>query len=563
LIARVLPDIRAIDKTFDYLVPDDLVGDVRVGTMVRISLHGRRVGGWVVGLAETAGTTKKLSPIAKVTGWGPSPELVELSTWAAWRWAGRRSHFLTTASPPGAVRALPPAPPSFGSASPPSAAVMVIRQPPDFDPIRTVEGAARRGETLALLPSVDAASAMARRLRQAGHPVALVPRDWARAAAGGCIVVGARAGAWAPVPNLAAVVVVDAHDEAYTSESAPTWNAVEVAVERAKRAGVPCALLSPCPPLHVAALGRLMTRPRPEERAGWPALDIVDRTDDDPRTGLFSERLVNLVRNRVEAGGQVVCVLNRKGRARLLACATCGALARCERCEAAVEQDDTRLRCRRCGTERPLVCASCGGQRLKNLRAGVTRVREELEALAGVPVAEVTGDSEAHIPSVQVLVGTEAVLHRVTAPVGAVAFLDFDQELLAPRYRAAEEALVLLARAARLVGGRASGGRLLVQTRLPRHEVLLAALHADPGRVAEAEAARRAILGFPPISAMAVVSGAAAEEFVGALEKVDVMGPDDDRWLLRAPDHDTLCDALAAVPRPPGRLRIEVDPLRL
>ena len=61
-----------------------------------------------------------------------------------------------------------------------------------------------------------------------------------------------------------------------------------------------------------------------------------------------------------------------------------------------------------------------------------------------------------------------------------MAFLDIDVELLAPRYRAAEQAMALLVRAARLVGPRAGGGRLLVQTFLPHHEVVQAALHADP-----------------------------------------------------------------------------------
>jgi len=82
----------------------------------------------------------------------------------------------------------------------------------------------------------------------------------------------------------------------------------------------------------------------------------------------------------------------------------------------------------------------------------VSRVREELEALTGRPVGEVTAET-GPLPSAAVLVGTEAVLHRV-GPVDGVAFLDFDQELLAPRFRAAEEALALLARASRLVGGR-------------------------------------------------------------------------------------------------------------
>ncbi len=163
------------------------------------------------------------------------------------------------------------------------------------------------------------------------------------------------------------------------------------------------------------------------------------------------------------------------------------------------------------------------------------------------------------------VVGTEATLHQVPR-ADVVAFLDFDQELLAPRYRAAEQALGLLARAARLVGGKAGDGRLVVQTFLPRHEVVQAALHGDPTRVSEAEAARRALLSYPPAAALAEVSGPAAPAFVdglGAPLGVEVLGPSDGRWLVRAPDHAPLCDALAAAPRPPGRLRVAVDPPRI
>ncbi|MGH9086179.1 MAG: hypothetical protein ACRDYW_12075, partial [Acidimicrobiales bacterium] len=166
---------------------------------------------------------------------------------------------------------------------------------------------------------------------------------------------------------------------------------------------------------------------------------------------------------------------------------------------------------------------------------------------------------------------TEAVLQRVDR-ADAVAFLDLDQELLAPRYRAAEQAFALVAKAARVVGasgaarGGRAAGRLLLQTRLPDHEVVQAAVHAEPARVAEAERGRRELLGFPPFTALAEVSGAAAPAFVAALgtpSGVQVAAVGEGRWLLRAADHATLCDALAATPRPPGRLRIEVDPQRL
>src|SRR5690606_29239738 len=155
--------------------------------------------------------------------------------------------------------------------------------------------------------------------------------------------------------------------------------------------------------------------------------------------------------------------------------------------------------------------------RMKNLRAGVIRVREELEALAREPVTEITADGGrgAGGPGTRIVVGTEAALHQLDA-ADVVAFLDLDQELLAPRYRAAEEALSLLARAARLVGGRAGGGRLVLQTRLPHHEVVQAALLADPGRVAAAEADRRRELAYPPATAMAVVSGPSAPAWIEA-----------------------------------------------
>ena len=253
-------------------------------------------------------------------------------------------------------------------------------------------------------------------------------------------------------------------------------------------------------------------------------------------------------------------MLNRTGRSRLLACAACGEVADCERCGAAVTQPEVGvLRCLRCGTERPVVCRHCAGGRMKNLRVGVSRAREELEALAGEPVAELPDDA-------RITVGTEAVLHQVTDGVGVVAFLDFDQELLAPRYRAGEQAFALLARAARTLGGRAKGGRLVVQTRQPKHPVVDAALHADPARLTKAEREVRRSLSYPPFSAMAAVSGAAAPAFVEAFGTplgVEVLGPADGRWLLRAGDHQTLCDALAATTRPPGRVRVEVDPLRV
>src|SRR5439155_1394320 len=144
-----------------------------------------------------------------------------------------------------------------------------------------------------------------------------------------------------------------------------------LALERARRAGARVTLVSPVPPLESTVAGPGLTPPRAAERAGWPVLEVVDRRREPPGLGLFSLRVVAALRAAVEGGGRAVCVLNRRGRARLLACAACGELARCERCQAAVaEDDDAHLACAACGQPRPRLCARCRGTQLRIPPAG-------------------------------------------------------------------------------------------------------------------------------------------------------------------------------------------------
>jgi len=388
---------------------------------------------------------------------------------------------------------------------------------------------------------------------------------------------------------VSAALVLDAHDEAYKEESAPTYSAVDVVTERARRAGSPCIVTSPCPSTVVRAGRAEHVLPVAAERAGWAAVERVDRRGADPRSGMFSEEFVRLARavlddpDGVARRGPLVCFYDRTGRARLLACAHCGELARCTTCGAAVAQHGTGLRCPRCGSERPLVCAACGKLRMKTLRAGVSRLREELAALLGTEVGEVAGPAVARsagtsggisgggdgIPATPVLVGTEAVLHRVRR-AAAVVFLDIDLHLLASRFSATDETLALLVRASRMVGPRHTGpawARLLVQTRVPDHPVVEGVARGDLSEVAEGEEAMRRGARLPPFSALASLSGPLAAGYADALRQagagtgVTLSELPDGGYLAQAPDHGALCDLLAAVPRPGGRgLRVAVDP---
>src|SRR4051812_3682720 len=179
LVARVVPDVTGLDKEFDYLVPEALRAVTRIGSMVRVSLHGRRVGGWVVALGPPHGSVPltRLVPLAKWSGIGPSADIIDLGRWAAWRWAaGRLRPLLVAATPPAMVSSLPPstarlAAPDSEASEPPK----VVRVPPAGEQIEVVIEMLARGPVLLIHPSVDEGRRLAAELRRRGYSTAVHP----------------------------------------------------------------------------------------------------------------------------------------------------------------------------------------------------------------------------------------------------------------------------------------------------------------------------------------------------------------------------------------------------
>ncbi len=577
-VVRVLCDAKGPDKAFDYSVPEHLAAQAVIGAVVRVDLHGRRIGGWIVDIDPPAATdAARLVPLRMVSGLGPDTGLVDLARWAAHRWAGRPSQFLRTASPPRVVTRLGdprfsgrrPEPRSPATTELFDAGGGTLRLPPTADHLPVVWSALERGPCLVIVPGLEQVAILAGRLRRAGVTVAVLPDDWAAAAAGVDVVVGTRTAAFARLGEVAAIVVIDEHDERLQSESAPTWHAREVAIERGERLGVPVVLVSPVPSVEARHDRAWRAPDRDRERRGWPRIEVVDLNAEDPRQrGLITGRLIEELRDHTR---RVVCVVNTVGRSRLLVCSACRDLVRCERCDGICSADaDGDLSCRRCGASRPAVCASCGASAFRNLRPGVARLREEMAAAAGRDVVDVEAarhDVGSTIDA-SVVVGTEAVLHRV-GHADTVVICDLDDELFAARYTASARTAALLALAARRAGRAESGGRLIVQTRMLDHPAVAALADLDLDRWSDIERAQRSVLGLPPFGSLALIDGPGAGDFVDGIRHASddhpgvVIGGVEGRWQVRGPDPAMLADALASGIRVAGRrVRIAVDPVR-
>ena len=373
-VCRVQPDVPAVARAFDYLVPPELGDAVTVGTIVRIPLHGRRVRGWVLAddvKSEVA--IAELRPLRAVVSAGPPPEIVALAQWAAWRWAGPVATFLRAASPPSivpvgqppevdtALYPVAPLPDAFSAEAADgfgAAKVRVVTWPPGDDRRALVRSfLAPEGSTLIVVPEPVRAGGLVAAIAADGREVihlhgGLSDRErtelWSEVRRGATVVVGGRASVWLPIPDLRAVVVIDDSDESLQDERAPTWHAREVALERAQRAGATVTLLSPAPSLDARVRTQVQIAPSSSHlRGGWPRLDVVDLRDEPQGIGLLSSGLGPALHRAVAGDGRAILVVNRRGRARIIACRACRELTRCTTCGAAVSQPEHDLVCTR------------------------------------------------------------------------------------------------------------------------------------------------------------------------------------------------------------------------
>jgi primosomal protein N' (replication factor Y) len=574
----VVPEVSGIDKVFDYLVPESLVPRVGRGTRVRIDLNGRRVGGWVVDIGSADVRTdvqvdiNRLVPIVSVSGDGVEPGVVSLTQWMSQHWFGSWRATLSSASAPrmrgrdvnprhGQNPTFPDDEVSTATRELVSRGGGVLMVPPLASALHVVAELARDGSVLVVCPTQRMAAMGAAALRRRGFTTALVPDDWDAAKSGVDIVIGARSAVLAPCAGLSSIVVIDEHDELHHEERAPTWNAPEVARERARRANVPCVLTSPVPSAAAMRTETDVGRVSLGE-SQWPAISVVN-LDDVPVSGSLLS--TELLESATTPGMTTVCVLNTKGKARLIACKSCRAVQACGECSSLLTQsDDGVLFCVRCQTKAGSVCVSCGRTSFVVARGGVSQLVTQVVQSTRNPVVEVTAESDDMWTKGSVFIGTEAVLYRIPA-ADVVVFADIDRDLGAPRITASREVLSLVARAARIVGAK---GRVVIHTRQPQHSLLQALAATDPSTALlgwmQKDIAQRQAFLLPPFSSMVRVSVVAPKslEDIPSMAGVDI-AREDDALIMKSIDGDAMTAAIQMLRVHYGTaLRVHAGPKR-
>jgi primosomal protein N' (replication factor Y) len=410
-------------------------------------------------------------------------------------------------------------------------------------------------------------------------------------------VIGTRAAAFAPVPDLGLVVIWDDGDDVHAEPRAPYPHALQVLLTRAQlaEAGALVAATARSAEAHLLVetrwageivAGRETIRAQAPVAA--PTGDDVDRARD---AAAVTARLPSLAwrtaRDALASGAPVLVQVPRRGYVPSVSCGDCHAPARCGRCQGPLELRSSHAvaGCRWCGKPAAdFACARCGGRRLRASIVGSARTAEELgRAFPGVAVK--TSGRETVLSTVDdrpaLVVATPGAEPVAEHGYGAVLLLDTWALLGRADLRAGEETLRRWLAAATLARPASAGGRVVVVA-----DGALAAVQAllrwDPVTFAARELAERRELGFPPAVRMASVTGTAAAvadllALVELPEGAVTLGPvpvgeDEERALVRVPQRSAgpaLAASLHAAAgvrsarKAEGGVRIQVDPREL
>ena len=541
-------------------------------------LNGRRVGGWITSVSrygegnDSGVPLERLMPIVSVSGMGVEPELIPLTKWVSERWWGSWRSVLSSASAPRmrerVVHSRRNRSQDVATDAVSVAAFELFQSgggllvvPPALSALSVVLRLACVGPVLVICPSQKMASMGAAFLRRKGLSTALVPDEWDGARGGVDVVIGTRSAVFAPCPELIAVVVIDEHDELLKEERSPAWDATAVACERARHAGIPLICTSAVPSaqsLHVHD-GRTM---QVQTENGWPKIVVVNLSDVPVAQSLLSSELLQAAGT---SGQTTVCVLNTKGKARLIVCKSCRHVQSCPSCKSLLTyDDDNNLWCVRCQEMHGGVCLACGRAAFTVPRGGVSQLVSQIQTSTRNPVVEISSDSPDNWSKGTVFIGTEAVLHRIPS-ADTVVFADIDRDLGAPRMTGAHEVLSMVAKAARMVGAK---GTLVIQTRQVENPLIVALSQPDVSlalqKWSDADSSQRRVMTLPPFGAIARVSVTAPRSITEITLPSGVnMARDDEAFLLRAPTRIGLDAAVALLREKFGTaVRIHIDPYR-
>ncbi|HZJ57754.1 MAG TPA: primosomal protein N' [Clostridia bacterium] len=308
------------------------------------------------------------------------------------------------------------------------------------------------------------------------------------------IVIGARSAIFAPLQDLGLIVIDEAHDDSYKSESRPRYHTIGLAAQRSKEQGAVLVLGSATPSLddfYNSEKG-LYTRVTLDHRINYrplPGVEIIDMRLEIKRgnRSIFSQKLYDELQGALSRGEQAIILLNRRGYAQFVSCRSCGYVVKCNNCDISMtyHSKSNVLKCHYCGNTKPYprICPECKSTYIKHFGVGTQKVEQEIgRLLSSARIIRMDMDTTSTKGAHQrildafrhreydILLGTQMVAKGLDFPnVTLVGVVTADTSLNLPDYRSSEKTFQLITQVAGRAGRGSREGKVIIQTYHPDH----------------------------------------------------------------------------------------------
>lgn len=355
------------------------------------------------------------------------------------------------------------------------------------------------------------------------------------------VIIGPRSALFTPFPNLGVIIVDEEHESSYKSESMPKYHARETAIQIASMHGAGVVLGSATPSMEAYyrakhgeyKLYKMTGRQGGSSLPGVYTIDLREELKQGNRS-VFSRKLQELMKERLQKKEQTILFLNRRGYAGFISCRACGHVMKCPHCDVSLsEHRNGMLVCHYCGYEevKKSKCPVCGSKYLMGFKAGTEQIEEAIhkefpEARVLRMDADTTRTKESYEKilsafadeKADILVGTQMIVKGHDFPnVTLVGVLAADLSLNQNDYRAGERTFQLLTQAAGRAGRGNKPGEVVIQTYQPEHYSIVHAARQDYESFYEEEMAYREFMQYPPVAHLLAVLITSGEQEAGAL----------------------------------------------
>ena len=260
---------------------------------------------------------------------------------------------------------------------------------------------------------------------------------------------------------------------------------------------------------------------RAREEAKVAEVSVVDLREELKlgNRGIFSNRLKELITDRLSKKQQIMLFINRRGFAGFISCRSCGYVFKCPHCDVSLTEHNKgtakeKLVCHYCGYEqkKTSICPKCQSPYIAGFGIGTQKVEEQVrihfpEAKVLRMDADTTKNKNSHETilsqfangEADILVGTQMIVKgHDFSNVTLVGMIAADLTMFDNDYKSVERTFALLTQAAGRAGRGNLSGEVVIQTYNPEHYCIETAAKQDYEAFYEEEKAYRCLLKYPP-----------------------------------------------------------------